>query len=135
MGEATESPHRVSGHRWPLFRDEIQTNTPHEQETMKLQHLLEYFENEFQFPVDHATVLNQIGGVTVDAPDDSDSETIDEILASDNDKIYETSDDLFESVIGDVDDSYIGRKYYDDRGPNITDGIDESPRDDRNQSF
>ncbi|QFU84372.1 DUF5789 family protein [Natronorubrum aibiense] len=102
---------------------------------MNPQQLHDELKDEFEYPVDHATVLAQIGGATVDAPDDIDSETVDEILASDNDKIYETAEDLVDSIYGNLDDSYIGRKYYDDRGANI-DGDDyEDPHDDQNQSF
>ncbi|WP_254544955.1 hypothetical protein [Halomarina pelagica] len=102
---------------------------------MRLSKLPAYLESEFEYPVDHETVLNQIGDATVDAPDDTDSETINEVLAYDNDEIYETPDDLLESIVGNLDDNYIGRKYYDDRGPNIEGGDGEYPHDERDQSF
>ena len=102
---------------------------------MNPKQLHDELKDEFEYPVDHATVLTQIGDVTVDAPDDSDSETINEILASDNDKIFETADDLVDSIYGNLDDGYIGRKYYDDRGANIDEGDCEGPHDDQDQSF
>ena len=80
-------------------------------------------------------VLSQIGDVTVDAPDDSDSKTISKVLAYDNDEIYEIADDLMISIFGNLDDNYIGRKYYDDRGSNIEEGDGEYPHDDRDESF
>jgi len=102
---------------------------------MNLKQLHDDLQDEFEYPVDHATVLAQIGDAPVDAPDDSDSETINEILASDSDKTYETVEDLVESIYGTLDDSYIGRKYYDDRGANIDECDYEGPFDDQNQSF
>lgn len=94
-----------------------------------------YLENKFEYPVAHETVLDQIGEATIDAPDDSDSQTIDEVLEYDNDATYETADDLFDSIIGNLDDDYIGRKFYDDRGPNVEEGDRGTPHDDRDESF
>lgn len=102
---------------------------------MKPQQLRDDLEEEFEYPVDHATVLDRIGGATVDAPDDTDSETVDEILPADHDRVYETADDLYNSIYGNLDDSYIGRKYYDDRGANIDDGDYEESVEDLDQSF
>lgn len=99
------------------------------------QQLHDALQEEFEYPVDHAMVLTQIGDDTVDAPDDTDSETVDEILVSDNDRIYETAGDLVESIYGNLDDSYIGRKYYDDRGTNVDEVDYEYPHNDQNQSF
>lgn len=72
---------------------------------MNLQQSHNELKNEFEYSVDHATILAQIGDATVDAPADIDSETVDEILASDNDKIYETADDLFDLIYGNSDGS------------------------------
>ncbi|WP_435119949.1 hypothetical protein [Halolamina sp. C58] len=94
-----------------------------------------FLESEFEYPVNHTTVHNQIGDVVVDAPDAADSEAINEVLAYDNDEIYETVDDLLYSIIGNLDDDYIGRKFYDDRGENIEGEAGEYPHDDRDESF
>ena len=90
---------------------------------------------QFKFPVDHAIVLDRIGDVTIDAPDEEDSETIGDALTSDNDATYETADDLFESIFGNLDDNYIGRKYCDDRGATIEEGDGRYPRDEEDESF
>ena len=97
--------------------------------------LRSYLDNEFEFPVDHAMVLNRAGDVTIDAPDEEDSETIGDVLTSDNDATYETADDLFESIFGNLDDKYIGHKYYDDRGATIEEGDGRYPRDEEDESF
>lgn len=102
---------------------------------MNSRQLHEDLKDEFEYPVDHATVLTQIGGTTVDAPDNNDSETVDEILVSDDDEIYETANDLFDSIYGNLDDNYIGRKYYDDRGANIDNSDYGGSVENQNQSF
>lgn len=102
---------------------------------MKPQGLYKYLEDEVEYPVNHATVLDQFGSVTVDAPDEVDSETIAETLADDDDETYESADDLFESIFGNLDEDYIGRKYYDDRGANIDGPDGDYPRDERDESF
>lgn len=102
---------------------------------MKLKELHEDVTDEFEYPVDHETVLAQIGDTTIDAPDGSDSMTVGNILPSDEDRTYETAEDLFNSIYGNLDDSYIGRKFYDDRGTNIDEGDYERSDDDEDQSF
>lgn len=97
--------------------------------------LHEYLESAFDYPVNHGTVLEQIGNVAIEAPDESDSQTINDILATDNDEIYETVDDLFESIFGNLDDDYIGRKFYDDRGANLEDLEGDYPHDEQDESF
>ncbi|MCF2206410.1 hypothetical protein ACFQAS_14000 [Halopenitus salinus] len=94
-----------------------------------------YLNEEFEFPVDRAGVIERAGDVTVDAPDDDDSESISAMLERDNDNPYETLEDLFASIYGSLDDSYIGRKYYDDRGSNVEEVTGDYPRDERNVSF
>lgn len=46
----------------------------------------------------HPTVLDQIGEITVDAPDDADSETIGKTLTNNNE--YETVDEGYDAVDG-----------------------------------
>ena len=102
---------------------------------MESPQLRAYLAEEFEYPVDHAAVLDRSGDVTIHAPDDNDSETIADTLASDNDAMYETVDDLFESIFGNLDEEYIGRKYYDDRGATIEEGPGRYPRDEEDESI
>ncbi|GAB3679139.1 hypothetical protein GCM10028857_00020 [Salinarchaeum chitinilyticum] len=69
---------------------------------MRPPHLHEFLDDEFEFPVDRASVLDRIGDATVDAPDDDDSETIDEILTG-GDETFESVDDVVAAV-----DRYVG---------------------------
>jgi hypothetical protein len=94
-----------------------------------------YLDEEFEFPVDRSGVVERVGDVTIDAPDDDDSEAIGTMLDRDNDETFENLDDLFASIYGTLDECYIGRKYYDDRGGTVEEMDRAYPRDDRNVSF
>ncbi|WP_225336108.1 DUF5789 family protein [Halomicrobium urmianum] len=92
-------------------------------------------DEELDFPVDRAGVVERVGDETIDAPDDSDSEAISTMLERDNDDTFETLEDLFASIYGTLDECYIGRKYYDDRGGTVKEMDRDYPYDDRNVSF
>jgi hypothetical protein len=94
-----------------------------------------YLNEKFEFPVDRARVVKRAGNVTIDALDDDDSESISAMLERDNDDPYEIPEDLFASIYGSLDDSSIGRKYYDDRGSTVEEVNRNYPRDERNVSF
>ncbi|KAB1198427.1 MULTISPECIES: hypothetical protein [Haloferax] len=83
---------------------------------MKFRELSAFLESEFAYPVSTDDVVEQAGTVPVDAPDDDDSETIETILSRVAAGTYESADDLYNTIIGNVSDDYIGRKFYDDRG-------------------
>jgi hypothetical protein len=102
---------------------------------MRPPRLYGYLNEEFEFPVARTKVVDRTGDVTIEAPDDDDSESISAMLERDNDDQYETPEDLFASIYGCLDDSYIGRKYYDDRGSTVKQVPRDYPRDERNVSF
>ncbi|WP_435073933.1 hypothetical protein [Halorubrum sp. HHNYT27] len=72
-------------------------------------------DQSFDFPVAHATVIEQIGTVEITSPS-GDSVTVKEILDLVEEESYLTSDALYTAIIGNLDETFIGRKYYDDRG-------------------
>jgi hypothetical protein len=82
---------------------------------------MEYSETEqiidesFEFPVTHTAVIEQIGTIEITSPS-GDSVTIQETLDPVEEESYLTSDALYTSIIGNLDETFIGRKYYDDRG-------------------
>lgn len=78
-----------------------------------------YFDEQLSYPVTLQAVREQIGSVTVVAPDSDESETIETILENVDDDRYETVDELFETTVSRLPDAYIGRKYYDDRGSSL----------------
>lgn len=100
---------------------------------MQLNELPDFLDDELDFPADVGTVREQVGGVEVDAPDSEDSVTIDSLLGDLGEDSYESADMLYQTLSGQLPDEFVGRKFYDDRGPNVE--HDESPEDGENQSF
>ena len=100
---------------------------------MLLSELPDYFEAEFTYPVELRTVIERAGDVQIAAPNDSDTQAIDSLLEPLGVDVVSSADELFAMVYGNLNDSYIGRKYYDDRGGNPTDG--DGPTDTENISF
>jgi hypothetical protein len=84
---------------------------------MRLNEAHPEFVHEFEFPVEHERVVDRIGNRPIEAPDGT-TESIANILERDSTTIYPTANALFATLIGNVDDAHIGRKFYDDRAPN-----------------
>lgn len=101
---------------------------------MLLSELTAYFDEEFSYPVDVETVVRQTGNVQIEAPNATDTQTMGSILEPLGHQQFDSADALYETVYGNVDDAYIGRKYYDDRGGEHGDA-EEGPRDEQNVSF
>lgn len=99
---------------------------------MELNELESALERELTYPVDARTVRDQLGDVSIDAPDAEDSEAIRTLLL-DDDVTYSSATELFHAITGQLPEEYVGRKYYDDRGSNM--GRGKGPEDDRDQSF
>ncbi|MDT3435381.1 hypothetical protein [Haloarcula sp. 1CSR25-25] len=72
-------------------------------------------DESFEFPVTHTAVVEQIGTTEITSPS-GDSITIQEVLAQVEEESYPSSDALYTTIIGNLDETFIGRKYYDDRG-------------------
>lgn len=72
-------------------------------------------DESLEFPVAHTAVIELIGTIEITSPS-GDSVTIQEILDPVKEEIYLTSDALYTSIIGNLGETFIGRKYYDDRG-------------------
>lgn len=72
-------------------------------------------DESLEFPVTHTAVIEQIGAIEITSPS-GDSATIQETLAPVEEESYLTSDALYTSIIGNLGETFIGRKYYDDRG-------------------
>lgn len=60
-------------------------------------------------------MVAEIGAIEITSPS-GDSVTIQEVLEGVDEERYLTSDALYTTIIGNLDDTFIGRKYYDDRG-------------------
>lgn len=77
----------------------------------------ELLDRAVSFPVDHDTLVQRIGYRTIEAPN-GDGESLSDILERTGSESYQSPDDVYNAIMGNLGDAYIGRKYYDDRGPN-----------------
>jgi hypothetical protein len=82
---------------------------------MRLAETRNLFARTLTFPADRETVLDVDGEREIDAPY-GDPETIEEVLRRTDEPSFTTADELFDTVLTNVGDQYIGRKHYDDRG-------------------
>jgi hypothetical protein len=74
----------------------------------------DHLDEEFEFPVDHAPLVEEVGGMELDAPA-AESETVRTVLNRTDKRAYRSAGEVHEILLGTVSDAYIGRKYYDDR--------------------
>jgi hypothetical protein len=72
------------------------------------------FQQAFEFPVDHETVVGQLGEVELATPA-GDAVTIRAVLGRTNEHTYSSPEGLYTSLLRNLEDGFIGRKYYDDR--------------------
>jgi hypothetical protein len=84
-------------------------------------------DEEFTYPIDQSSVVAALGDVSLEAPTGQ-TETIQAVLDRSDVTRFESTDQLFETVLGNVGDEFVGRKFYDDRGHT-------RDRDSREQSF
>lgn len=101
---------------------------------MLLTELPARLDGKFSYPVELETVLDQMGSVQVEASDGTDTETIASILRPLGEDTFDSATILYETIYGNVSEDGIGRKYYDDRGGNVS-GVDFGPTDEVNVSF
>lgn len=102
---------------------------------MKVKDLPETFEAEFAFPLTIESLLEQAGDLEIEAPDRADSVTLAAVIQRCDVSRFDSPVDLYYSVVGNLDDAFIGRKYYDDRGMNPVIIGPAGPDDTVNQSF
>jgi hypothetical protein len=82
---------------------------------MRLAETRNAFARRLSFPVDRETVLSELGEEALDAPY-GDPETVADVLTRTDEASFGSADELFDTVLANVGDQYIGRKHYDDRG-------------------
>ncbi|MFC6755971.1 MULTISPECIES: hypothetical protein [Haloarcula] len=101
---------------------------------MKIDELQAFLEDELSYSVSHDAVLSQVGSAELEAPDADETETISNIIDAVGQESYDSAEELFATVLGNVNDDYIGRKFYDDRGGNPIDEL-TNRRDETEISF
>lgn len=82
---------------------------------MRLAETRNTFARKLTFPADRETVLSAVGDEPIDAPY-GDPETIRTVLGRTDESSFNSADELFDTVLANVGEQYIGRKHYDDRG-------------------
>jgi len=94
---------------------------------MRLSEAREAFATRLSFPTDRETVVEHVGDVTLEAPNGDDT-TVAAVLDRVDTAEFASADELYDTVVTFVDDAFIGRKFYDDRGS-------QSGMQDEEQSF
>ena len=85
---------------------------------IRLAEARDLFSQELAYPVACAEVIEATGDVALASPTGS-SETIGTVLEHcDPETIFESNDELFDTLVTYLSEQYIGRKGYDDRGAN-----------------
>lgn len=80
-----------------------------------------------EFPITHANAVERIGSIEITSPS-GDSVTVREVLDPVEEESYPTPDALYAAIVGNLDETFIGRKYYDDRGnTTLRNGTDDEP--------
>ncbi|GGN95300.1 MULTISPECIES: hypothetical protein [Haloarcula] len=95
---------------------------------MRYSETLQLFEQAFDFPTDRTTVVGQLGDVELSTPA-GDVATVRDILNRTDEDTYHSPDELYTSLVGNLEDGFIGRKYYDDRA-GIESGVTDARSED-----
>lgn len=101
---------------------------------MKINQLPAFLEDEFEYPIDQDAVIERIGAMEIGGSDAQQTETVSAVISDVGQETYGSADELFQTIIGNVGDEYIGRKFYDDRGGNPPE-TESGPKDEANVSF
>lgn len=102
---------------------------------IRIPRLLDWLSAEIEFPITREEFDDEFGEVYIEAPDLGDSERLESIMERSGAATYRSAADLYESILCGLDEEYIGRKYYDDRGLNPIDDRPGLPVDRVDQSF
>lgn len=94
---------------------------------MRHSETLQLFEQAFDYPVAYDTVEEQLGDVELNTPA-GDTATVEDVLSRTDESSYRSPEALYTSLIGNLEDGFIGRKYYDDRAGTRS-GLDEPQGD------
>ena len=87
---------------------------------MRLRDVRGEIDDRVDFPAEAGAVLERIGDAELEAPG-GESETVAQVLDRDGTETYRTTVELYESILCNLSEAYVGRKGYDDRGPNPVD--------------
>ncbi len=89
---------------------------------MRLNEARRTVEERIEPPVSVEDLRESCGDIEIDCPD-GEPTTFTEVLEMDDERSYDCVTEIHESLMSNLPDSHVGRKKYDDRGPNY--GTDE----------
>jgi len=84
---------------------------------MRLTEAKERIDESVECPTDCGTVTEKMGDELLEAPG-GEPETVEEVLERDGSVTFNSKMELYQTLLCNVPDSYVGRKNYDDRSPN-----------------
>jgi len=87
---------------------------------MRLSETRDLFARRLDFPVTQETVVEEVGNTELDAPL-GETVTIEEVITRCDTDDFPSADRLYGTMMNFVGESFIGQKYYDDRGGSISD--------------
>ena len=91
---------------------------------MEVSESRELIEETCTFPIDSDSLLEQLGDVELRAPS-GDTTSIAAVMDGLEADTYHSVDEVFTAIKGNVDEEFIGRKHYDDRGGARNVGADQ----------
>lgn len=100
---------------------------------MRPNELEPYLGFALEYPVDAEEVSRRLGLVEVSAPGVDATTTIADLLATSDGDSFDSATALYEHLCCHLDETHVGRKYYDDRGSVSDRSV--GPRDETNDSF
>lgn len=101
---------------------------------MRIQQLKRYLDESLSYPTDIRSVCDTIGSVEIDAPSTSQNRPIQAILLDHENERFDSAQELYQTILGNLPEGYVGRKYYSDRGGHVDADVD-GWADEPNQSF
>lgn len=88
---------------------------------MRISETRDLFTSRIEFPEEKDAVINSVGDVELESPQGDESESLAEVIERSGVREYSSVDELYDCIIGNVGEGFVGRKNYDDRGPNYGD--------------
>lgn len=101
---------------------------------MRIQQLDRHLHESITYPTDGNSVCDVIGSLEIDAPATSQTLTIRTLLLDHEDERFDNPNELFQTIMANLPEGYVGRKYYSDRGGHVQADVD-GWGDVLNQSF
>lgn len=97
------------------FRVKVQASAPM---TLTPSDTRELFARECDFPTDRRSVIEAVGDHAITAPT-GDETNVETVLDRSEESTYASVSELHSTVMGNLPDDYVGRKFYDDRSSSL----------------